>query len=55
MTPLMECGAPYESYLNGLDENLIRELTEKADEKGEYPGLRIGDTTTPNDNAGNWE
>lgn len=55
MTPLMECGATYGAYLKGLDENRIREITEEADGRGEYPGLKIGDTTTPNDNAGNWE
>ncbi len=55
MTPMMECGATFDAYLNGLDANRIKELTESANEKGEYPGLKIGDTTTPNDNAGNWE
>lgn len=53
--PVMECGAPYNAYLQGLDENSIRELTEEANERGEYPGMKFGDITTPNDNAGNWE
>lgn len=53
--PLVECGATYDTYLNGLDENSIRELTEDANGRGEYPGLKFGDITTPNDNAGNWE
>lgn len=54
-TPVMECGAPYSSYLDGLAQNSIAELTEEADRRGEYAGLKIGDITTPNDNAGNWE
>ena len=53
--PLVECGAEYKSYLKGLDENRIEGLTEKAYERGAYPGLKFGDITTPNDNAGNWE
>lgn len=54
-TSIMECGAPYASYLDGLDENAVREITEEANSRGEYPGLKFGDITQPNDNAGNWE
>lgn len=54
-TPLMECGAKYSDYLYGLDENCISNLIEQANEAGRYPGLKIGDLTTPNGNAGNWE
>lgn len=53
-TPLMECGAQYEDYLDGLDENGIQELIENASNAGNYPGLKIGDLTTDNNNAGNW-
>ena len=53
--PLMECGAGYEDYLKGLDANSIANLIEEANSSGRYPGLKIGDITTPNDNAGNWE
>lgn len=53
--PLMECGAKYNDYLDGLDENSIANLIEDANNAGRYPGLKIGDITTPNDNAGNWE
>lgn len=52
--PLMECGASYEDYLNGLDENAVQELIDKAMISGAYPGLKIGDITTDNNNAGNW-
>lgn len=54
-TPLVECGAEYGTYLKGMDGNRIEELTERAYERGAYPGLKFGDITTPNDNAGNWE
>lgn len=53
--PLMECGAKYMDYMSDTDENAVAELIEKADNRGDYPGLRIGDITKPNNNAGNWE
>ena len=53
--PLMECGAQYQQYLNGLDENSIPNRVEAAYEAGLYPGLKIADLITPNNNAGNWE
>lgn len=53
--PLMECGAKYNDYLSGLNENSISNLIEEANNAGKYPGLKIGDIITPNDNAGNWE
>lgn len=53
--PLMECSAGYRDYLKGLDDNNITNLTESAENSGRFPGLKIGDITTPNNNAGNWE
>lgn len=53
-TPLMECSALYEDYLDGLNEDAIQELIENANNSGIYPGLKIGDLTTDNNNAGNW-
>lgn len=53
--PLMECSAGYEDYLNGMDDGQVAELIDEATRSGRYPGLKIGDITTPNDNAGNWE
>lgn len=52
--PVMECGATYNQYLDGLDKTSINELTEEANANGTFPGLKIGDTEAPNDNAGNW-
>ncbi len=53
--PLMECGAGYADYLRGLDSNSIAHLIEQANASGRYAGLKIGDITEPNNNAGNWE
>lgn len=52
--PVMECGATYKQYLDGLDKTIVGELTEEANANGRFPGLKIGDTETPNDNVGNW-
>lgn len=55
MVPIMECGARYDEYLAGLDEHEIAAQIERADAEARYPGLKIGDLTSPNDNKGNWE
>ena len=55
VVPMMECGAQYQQYLHGLDENEIANLITAASKTGRYPGLKIGEITTPNNNAGNWE
>ena len=52
---LIECGASYDDYLYGLDSNETEQLTRQANENGQYAGLKIGDLTTPDNNAGNWE
>ena len=52
--PVMECGAGYETFLDGLDEGSIQQKIEEANYAGNYPGLKIGDLTTDNNNAGNW-
>ena len=53
--PLMECGARYADYLSGLAKGEIRNLTDEATATDQYPGLKIGDLNTSNNNAGNWE
>ena len=53
--PLMECSATYADYLHGLNASQIADITEDANASGRFAGLKIGDLTTPNDNAGNWE
>ena len=53
--PLLECSASYNDYLKGLDSNAVKQLNEEANKTGSFPGLKIGDLDTPNNNAGNWE
>lgn len=53
--PLLECSASYNDYLKGLDSNAVKQLNEEANKTGRFPGLKIGDLDTPNNNAGNWE
>ena len=52
---VMECRAKYDDYLLGLDEREIYNLNDAAEKRGAFPGLKIGDLMTPNNNAGNWE
>ena len=53
--PLMECGATYDAFLQGLDKHAVASLMEEANAAGRYPGLKIGDISEPNGNHGNWE
>lgn len=53
--PVMECYAEYEDYLYGLDEGRIAEAIKDANERGVFPGLKIGNLQNPGDNNGNWE
>lgn len=50
----MQCAATYKQYLSGLDKTSIADLTEQANTNGQFHGLKIGDTDSPNDNTGNW-
>ena len=52
---VMECRAPYAVYLQGLNSREIYNLIDAAEKQVRFPGLKIGDLTTPNNNAGNWE
>lgn len=52
---LFEAKTPYAAYLWDLNE---QELANKIDDKKQqdkFPGLQVGDATTANNNAGNWE
>lgn len=52
---VMECGATYRDYLEGMDENTIKNLMDDAESQGRYPGLRFGDLEKDNGNATNWD
>jgi len=53
--PVVECGATYADYLEGLDRAEIRRLIVAAENNGDYPGLRFGDLESDISNKGNWE
>lgn len=55
VVPVMECSATFDEYLNGLDQNSIRNLSVSAESAGRFAGLKIGSLESPNDNSGNWE
>lgn len=52
---VMECSATYDDYLNGLSPREVGNLKDMADKTERFPGLKIGDLYTANNNAGNWE
>ena len=51
----MTCGARYETYLDGLDDDAIAEVVNEASATGEYPGLCFGNLTVADGNAPNWK
>ena len=51
----MECSAEYGTYLDGLNTREIANLRDRAEKTSRFPGLKIGDLYTANNNAGNWE
>jgi len=53
--PLLEIRAHYNTYLKDLDNQERVNLIDKETKLEHYPGLKVGDVTTPNNNAGNWE
>lgn len=53
--PLFEARAHYNTYLADLDAQERVNLIDKEEKLEHYPGLKIGDITSPNNNAGNWE
>lgn len=52
---LMECSAAYTDFLYNLNTQRVQQLVENEQAAGRYPGLKIGNLITPNNNAGNWE
>jgi len=53
--PLFEARVDNNIYLNGLNRQEIVNMNDDAENLGKYAGLKVGDKTTPNNNAGNWE
>ncbi|MDR3193738.1 MAG: hypothetical protein LBT76_00425 [Tannerella sp.] len=52
---VFESGVKYDTYLGGLNRQLLINLKDKATKLGKYDGLRVGSVKEINNNAGNWE
>ncbi len=57
---VMECAAPFKSFLSGMGklcDRKIVNMTQYEEGRGAYPGLKIGELAKDqwNNNAGNWE
>lgn len=60
MNYVMECKAPFETFLTKaglgpIGDNKRKNMSVYEEERGAYPGLKIGDILNWNNNAGNWE
>ena len=53
--PLFEARAPFEAYLGDLNKQELVNLIDREQKLEHYPGLKVGDIYSPNNNAGNWE
>lgn len=53
--PLVQITAHYNTYLADLDEQERVNLIDKEEKLYHFPGLKMGDISEPNNNAGNWE
>ena len=52
--PVFEVKAPYNTYLNGLDKQRIRNAAAEREDLNKYPGMKVGSMTEPLTD-GNWE
>ncbi|MBR5277231.1 MAG: hypothetical protein IKY69_07635 [Bacteroidaceae bacterium] len=52
---LFEARTPYEVYLQGINEQELKNLIADMKKMDRYCGLKVGDVNMPNNNAGNWE
>lgn len=52
---LFEAKTPYSVYLSDLNKQELDALIDTQTKLERFPGLKVGDIETPNNNAGNWE
>lgn len=52
---LFEAKVPYAVYLEGLDRQEVYNIIDECEQLGRYPGMKVGDVESGNNNAGNWE
>jgi hypothetical protein len=53
--PLFEASVDNNVYLQGLNKQSIINLNDEQKNMNKYPGVKVGNITQPNNNAGNWE
>jgi len=54
MVNVFEARAHLSSFLQGMNEQMLRNLVASEEQIGRYPGLRVGSMTDPSTD-GNWE
>lgn len=52
---LFEARTLFETYYQGLDEQEVFNIIDERNQLGRYPGMKVGDAESGNNNAGNWE
>ena len=52
---LFEARTLFETYYGGLDEQEVYNIIDEREQLGRYPGMKVGDAVSGNNNAGNWE
>ncbi len=55
IVPVFEARAPFNFYLQGLDEQLVSNMVDEAKTFGQYPGLKVGDLLSATNDALNRE
>ncbi len=53
--PLFEASVLYSVYLKDLNHQEVLNKIDVQNKLAKFPGLMVGSTTEPNNNAGNWE
>lgn len=52
---LFEAKVKYETYLGDLNKGKVQNKIQEKTDMDRFPGLQVGDASTANNNAGNWE
>lgn len=52
---LFEARTLFETYYGGLDKQEVFNIIDEREQLGRYPGMKVGDAVSGNNNAGNWE
>ena len=53
--PVFEASVTNDILLHGLNEQLLINLNDEKLQMNHFPGLKVGDVNSANNNAGNWE